>query len=383
MIEFGALPPEVNSARMHFGLGSETLVASAAAWTALAAELGSAGEAFQAVTMALATGPWTGPSAVTMAAAAAPYVTWVMAEAALCAQRGLAATNAAMAFETARAGHIHPTIIASNRAELSAAVASNFLGVNSGLIAALETQYGEFWAQDAAAMYGYAGAASAITGSIIPDLPAATTVNPAGVAAQAAEVGADAGQSAGQAASTVGGASSNLGGMSGSLGSAMSAASAPLQAATQGLSALSSPLGSMSGLTSMFGGMGAGGMLGSSGGGTGFTSAASLGGSAGGGSSVNASMGGARGLPITNFRKPTSLSVPASWAGSVEKGATKEVIYSAAVAEEEGGTSAVAAPRGAMMPPGMGGSSSASNGTSGNKKFQSRPKMVPTYTTVI
>ena len=120
MIDFGALPPEVNSTRMHCGLGSETLVTSATAWTALAAQLGSAGAAFQEVTMALAGGPWTGPSAVTMAAAAAPYVAWVMAEAALCGERGMAATNAAMAFETARLGHIHPTIVASKKAGLAA-----------------------------------------------------------------------------------------------------------------------------------------------------------------------------------------------------------------------------------------------------------------------
>lgn len=380
MVEFGALPPEVNSARMHFGLGSETLVASAAAWTALAAELGSAGQAFQAVTMALATGPWTGPSAVTMAAAAAPYVTWVMSEAALCGQRGLAATNAAMAFETARAGHIHPTIIASNRSELAAAVASNFLGVNSGLIAALEAQYAEFWTQDAAAMYGYAGAASAITGSMIPDLPAMPTVNPAGVAAQAAEVGADAGQSAGTAGQTAASAGSQASSMGGGLGSAMSAASAPLSAATQGLSALSSPLSSMSGLTSMFGGMGAGGMLGSSGGVGGFASVSGLG---GGGSSVNASLGGARGLPSAiggMGGKPTPLSVPASWTGSVQRETTAaEKGTVTALTEEEGGTSVMGAPRGAMPLSAMKGGSPPGGGSATLTKKSHQPRVVPYY----
>lgn len=380
MIEFGALPPEVNSARMHFGLGTETLVASAAVWTALAAELGSAGEAFQAVTMALATGPWTGPSAVTMAAAAAPYVTWVMAEAALCGQRGMAATEAAMAFETARAGHIHPTIIASNRAELAAAVASNFLGVNTPLIAALEAQYAEFWAQDAAAMYGYAGAASAITGSMIPDLPAMPTVNPAGVAAQAAEVGADAGQTAGNAAQTAASAGGQAGSMGGGLGSAMSAATAPLSAATQGLSALSSPLGSMSGLTSMFGGMGAGGMLGSSSGLGGFASVSGLG---GGGSSVNASMGGARGLSSAiggMGGKPVPLSVPASWAGSVPReAAAAEKGVATALAEEEGGTSVMGTPRGAMPFSAMRGASSSSGGPITMTRKSHQPRVVPHY----
>jgi PPE-repeat protein len=304
-------------------------------------------------------------------------VTWVMAEAALCGQRGVAATNAAMAFETARTGHPHPTIIAANRAQLAAAVASNFLGVNTPVIAALEAQYVGYWEACAVSMYGYAGAASAITGSIIPDLPAATTVNPAGVAAQTAEVGADAGQSAGQAASTVGGASSNLGGMSGSLGSAMSAASSPLSAATQSLSALSSPLGSMSGLTNMFGGMGAG-MMGSSGLG-GFTSVSGLG---GGSPAVSASMG--RGAEFSSAiggrgGVPTGLSVPSTWAGAAQRGAAAEerVVATALTGEEAVPVGAM--PRGAMPLSAMGGSPGGATTTIATKKRPSQPRVVPHY----
>ncbi len=36
-------------------------------------------------------------------------------------------------------------------------VATNFLGKNTPAIAATEAHYGEMWAQDAAAMYAYAG----------------------------------------------------------------------------------------------------------------------------------------------------------------------------------------------------------------------------------
>jgi hypothetical protein len=39
MSDFGALPPEINSARMYAGPGSDPLLASAAAWDALAAQL--------------------------------------------------------------------------------------------------------------------------------------------------------------------------------------------------------------------------------------------------------------------------------------------------------------------------------------------------------
>lgn len=373
MVDFGALPPEVNSARMHFGLGSETLVASAAAWTALAAELGSAGQAFQAVTMTLAGGPWTGPSAVTMAAAAAPYVAWVMAEAALCGERGVAATNAAMAFETARAGHIHPTIVASNRAELAALVASNFLGVNTPAIAANEAQYAEFWAQDAAAMYGYAGAASAITGSIIPDLPAMTTTNPAGLAAQAAEVGVDAGQSAGQASSTVGDTMGQMGGMGSGLSSVMSAPSSLLSAAPQALQALASPL------SAMMGGMG-GGMFQPFGGASRLPTLPT--GIGGGGSSVIASMG--RGLQVPSVAgaqdgsgatRLTRLSVPSTWAGAVEREAKVSTVGTAIAEEENVPVGAAGAPRGAMIPPSMGGSSSSSKTGMDSKKLLPRMRV--------
>ena len=51
-------------------------------------------------------------------------------------------------------------MIAANRALLAALVATNFLGQNTPAIAANEATYAEFWAQDAGAMYGYAGAAT-------------------------------------------------------------------------------------------------------------------------------------------------------------------------------------------------------------------------------
>ena len=43
-MDFGALPPEVNSGRMYAGPGPATLLAASAGWDALAAELHSAAE---------------------------------------------------------------------------------------------------------------------------------------------------------------------------------------------------------------------------------------------------------------------------------------------------------------------------------------------------
>jgi len=72
-LDYGMLPPEINSGRIWGGPGSASLAASAAAWQALAADLGSAGAAMQAVIEALTSTSWIGPTSMTMATAAAPH----------------------------------------------------------------------------------------------------------------------------------------------------------------------------------------------------------------------------------------------------------------------------------------------------------------------
>ncbi|MGA9677247.1 MAG: PPE family protein, partial [Mycobacterium sp.] len=90
-MDFGALPPEINSGRMYAGPGPGSMLAAAAAWNGLAAELQSAASSYRSVISALTSGPWLGPSSTAMAAAAAPYVAWMSATA---GQAELAATQA-------------------------------------------------------------------------------------------------------------------------------------------------------------------------------------------------------------------------------------------------------------------------------------------------
>jgi PPE-repeat protein len=82
---------------------------------------------------------------------------------------------------------VPPPLVAANRTQLATLVASNFLGINTPAIMATEAHYAEMWAQDAAAMYGYA-ASSAAAGQLDPMTPPAPTTNPGGVAGQAAAV---------------------------------------------------------------------------------------------------------------------------------------------------------------------------------------------------
>ena len=120
-----------------------------------------------------------------MTAAASPYVEWMMTTAAQAEQTAAQARAAAAAYETAFAMTVPPAVIAANRTLLMALIASNVLGQNTAAIAATEVQYGEMWAQDATAMYGYAASASTAS-TLTPFSEPPPTTNPAGEAQQAA-----------------------------------------------------------------------------------------------------------------------------------------------------------------------------------------------------
>ena len=186
-MDYGALPPEINSARMYFGPGSAPMLAAAAAWDGLAAELSSTASSYQSVIERLAGEGWLGPASASMAAAVTPYVTWVSLTAVQAERAATQASAAASAYEAAFAMTVPPAAVAANRAQLAALVATNFLGQNTPAIAATEAHYGEMWAQDAAAMYGYAGN-SAAASVLKPFTQPPQTTNPAGQAGQAAAV---------------------------------------------------------------------------------------------------------------------------------------------------------------------------------------------------
>lgn len=54
MLDFAQLPPEVNSALMYAGPGSGPMLAAAAAWEALAAELQTTASTYDALITGLA-----------------------------------------------------------------------------------------------------------------------------------------------------------------------------------------------------------------------------------------------------------------------------------------------------------------------------------------
>jgi PPE-repeat protein len=209
VVDFGALPPEINSGLMYAGAGSGSLVAGAAAWEGLASELGSAATSYRAVVSDLTAGPWVGPSSVSMAAAAAPYVAWMSTTASQAEQTASQLTSAIAAYEAAFTATVPPPVIVANRSLLAMLVGTNILGQNTPAIAATEAQYAEMWAQDAAAMYGYAGASAAAT-TVTPFNPPPPTTNPAGTSTQAAAVTQAAASPAGAAQNMLAGVPNSL-----------------------------------------------------------------------------------------------------------------------------------------------------------------------------
>jgi PPE-repeat protein len=230
-MDFGLYPPEINSGRMYAGPGSGPMLAAAQAWDALADELYTAAGSYQSVTSDLTSGQWSGPSSASMSTAAATYVTWLSATAAQAEQTATQAKAAAAGYEAAFASTVPPPVIAANRSLLMTLVATNFFGQNTAAIAATEAQYAEMWAQDAVAMYVYAGSsasASVLTPFTSPD----QNTDPGATAGQAAAVSQASGTSA---VNTQG---------------AISAASQALSGATT--SAATDPLTTLSDLISVF-----------------------------------------------------------------------------------------------------------------------------------
>lgn len=178
------------------------MLAAASAWETLAAELYSTATSYQSAIAELTAGPWLGPAAATMAAAAAPYVAWLRIAAEQAEQAGNQAIAAAAAYEAAFAETVPPPVVAANRTLLAALIAANFFGQNTSAIATTEAQYSEMWAQDAGAMQSYATSSASAT-SLTPFESPSPSTSSDGSAFQAEAVAQAGGTSAGSAQRSV------------------------------------------------------------------------------------------------------------------------------------------------------------------------------------
>lgn len=375
------VPPEINSGRMYGGLGSSSLVASAAAWQELSAQLGSAGAAFSAVIEALTAGSWLGPSAMTMAMSAAPYVAWMVATAAQCEEAAAGASAAATAFEGARAGVVPPPVIEANRDALAAAIGG--LPWTAPAVAALEAEYDQMWAQDTGVMYGFAADAAGITGTLVPFEAPVPNSDPIGLAAEAAALGDAGGQAAGQQSTTL--SSSALpAGVDGQ--TMLSMGPELISTIPSTLQGLSSPLTSGMGtsglgqfgqlLTPFMSVLGNPGMFGTAGGTSAISSAGapSLAGLGGAASEVEAVAGRAGSLG--------GLSVPATWTAGASSESAGTPARAVTPVGASGGVSASAAPASAPggvyggTPMGAAGMAGRGEGGDGSPRYGKPVKVV-------
>jgi PPE-repeat protein len=199
VLDFGLLPPEVNSGRMYSGPGPGPLLAASEAWDGLAAELGIAASGYGTALAELTSNSWVGPTSVAMMSAVTPYIDWLTSTGAQAEETANHARAAVAAYEAAFAMTVPPPAIAANRALLAALVATNFFGQNTPAIMITEALYAEMWAQDAVAMYGYAGA-SQVASQVTPFVQPPQTANPDGTSSQADAVAKAAATPASQAA---------------------------------------------------------------------------------------------------------------------------------------------------------------------------------------
>ncbi|OBA64001.1 hypothetical protein A5647_03865, partial [Mycobacterium sp. 1100029.7] len=208
-MDYAALPPEITSGLIYSGPGSGPMMAAAAGWDSLAAELATAASGYNSVITELTSAPWIGPTSQKMLAAVVPYVSWLSAVAAQTEQTAGQARLAAAAFEATFAMTVPPPVIAANRVLLANLIATNFFGQNTPAIAATEAEYAEFWAQDAAAMYGY-GLSSAAAVQVTPFETPPNTTTPDAVADQAQAVSQAAAEPAANTAQTAASSTTQL-----------------------------------------------------------------------------------------------------------------------------------------------------------------------------
>jgi len=185
-MDFGTLPPETNSARMHAGPGAGSITEAAASWERLAIRLYTAAADYRAVTVKLSA-RWEGPAVTAMTQAATPYIDWLNATATRAEHVANQAAAAASAHESAFAAIVPPPQINANRAQRRSLAKTNCLGHASPAIADIDADYERMWVQDADAMYAYARA-SADASRVTPfTSPPPTTTGPAGHGAEVAQ----------------------------------------------------------------------------------------------------------------------------------------------------------------------------------------------------
>ncbi|WP_157011552.1 PPE family protein, partial [Mycobacterium celatum] len=130
------LSPIIQQAAADPQQAQQLLMAAASAFSSLSSELSSNAASYEAVISQLVGSEWLGPSSASMAAAAQPYIAWLNTTSGQLQEAAAKAMASAAAYETAFMATVPPPVIAANRAQLAALVATNILGQNTPAIMA-------------------------------------------------------------------------------------------------------------------------------------------------------------------------------------------------------------------------------------------------------
>lgn len=170
LFDFGAMPPEVNSARLMLGPGPAPMAAvadsyavAALALVTMAAESAGAMGALEAT--------WRGPAARRAQSAFRNHGNWMQQQAQVAAKAATSATGVASACAAAYTTMPPLGAILLNRSVSAGLAASNSMGQNTAAIAANEAVYMAMWITAASTMYTYAAAAVAATAGLEPPVP--------------------------------------------------------------------------------------------------------------------------------------------------------------------------------------------------------------------
>lgn len=168
--DFGALPPEVNSARLTLGPGPAPMMATAGVYSGMAEALNSAAAASDGSTTAMSAS-WGGVGSDSAQAAFRNHANWLRSQAAVAAQAAAHAAAVAGAYTAAYATMPPLPVILSNRLTTAALVATNAHGGNTPAIMINELIYYGMWIDASVTMYAYHGEVLSTLSSLPPPLP--------------------------------------------------------------------------------------------------------------------------------------------------------------------------------------------------------------------
>lgn len=152
---YGALPPEVNTARLMAGAGIEPMYQAAAGWEMLAISLETQADELASSLVALQ-GSWQGSGSESAVQSTTPMIAWLRTAAMQAQKRALQAIAQATAYTQAMVTTPPLPEIEMNHVTNATLNATNFLGVNTVPIGMNEFDYFvRMWNQAAGAMEAY------------------------------------------------------------------------------------------------------------------------------------------------------------------------------------------------------------------------------------